>query len=555
MTDDPGADLDRASSDFWDQWLRTNPTEAHLLGDHRFADRYEDASREAEDRTIRELQAVSATVRAIDPDRLDEQQRITRAVLIDTADHQAAVLGVRLPELGVDPVFGPQVMIPITIGMFGIPDADVADAMVDKLHGIATHVDQLTERLREGVAAGRVPAAFAVRDTLAQLDALLSAPLAEDPVLTAIGAAPAGIDESAWRERLAGAVADAVRPAFAAHRDLLRAEVLPSARSDERCGLGWLPDGQAAYATMLGSSTTTTLSAEEVHEIGREQVARLADEYRALGPASVGTADLQEIFEAMRSDPALHCSRGEELVEGSEVALARAWAAMPDWFETLPQARCAVQGSPGGAKAFYYPPAADGSRGGTFFINTDDPASWGTFELESTAFHEGVPGHHLQLTIAAELTGVPEFRRHVMHNAYGEGWGLYSERLADEMGLYSGPVDRMGMLAGDSMRACRLVVDTGLHALGWSRQQAVDYMVGNSPLTEAMVRAEVDRYICTPGQACGYMIGRLEIQRIRAEAEARQGAAFDLRRFHSAVLDSGSLPLAVLDQVVAARLP
>jgi uncharacterized protein (DUF885 family) len=235
--------------------------------------------------------------------------------------------------------------------------------------------------------------------------------------------------------------------------------------------------------------------------------------------------------------------------------MQRAWDAMPAWFEVLPQAPCAVQPTTTGAKAFYFPPAGDGSRGGTFFVNVSDPTSWGIFELQSMAFHEGIPGHHLQLAIASELSDVPEFRKHINNAAYAEGWGLYTERLSDEMGLYSSAVDRMGMFSADSMRACRLVVDTGLHALGWSREQAVDYMVSNSPLAEGVVRPEVDRYIVSPGQACSYMVGRLEIQRMRAEAEQRQGERFDIRRFHSAVLDSGSLPLGVLDRVVRSRLP
>ena len=175
-------------------------------------------------------------------------------------------------------------------------------------------------------------------------------------------------------------------------------------------------------------------------------------------------------------------------------------------------------------------------------------------EIEALAYHEGIPGHHLQLAIAGELTGLPDYRRHVIFNAYAEGWGLYTERLADEMGLYSGPVDRMGMYAADSMRACRLVVDTGIHALGWSRQQAIDYMVENSPLKESMCRPEIDRYIVSPGQATSYMVGRVEIQRMRAEAEDRQGEAFSVKQFHSAVLDNGSLPLGVLDEVVRTRL-
>jgi uncharacterized protein (DUF885 family) len=221
----------------------------------------------------------------------------------------------------------------------------------------------------------------------------------------------------------------------------------------------------------------------------------------------------------------------------------------------LPKAPCRVQATTTGAKAFYFPPATDGSRGGSFFVNVVDPVAWGTFELESLAFHEGIPGHHLQLAISSELDELPDFRKHVHNSAYAEGWGLYTERLADEMGLYSGAVDRMGIFAADSLRACRLVVDTGLHALGWTRQQAVDYMVANSPSTAALCQREVDRYILSPGQATSYMIGRLEIQRMRREAEQRQGDGFDIRRFHTAVLENGSLPLGVLDEVVRTRLP
>ena len=346
-----------------------------------------------------------------------------------------------------------------------------------------------------------------------------------------------------------------VRPGMARYRDVLRDEVLPAARADDKVGLCWLEDGPSAYDATLRYFTTTTRTAQEIHDLGLAQIAKLADEYRLLGPEVVGTDDLTKIFDAMRTDPALHFERGEELVEASRVAMQRAWDAMPAWFEVLPQAPCAVESTKTGAKAFYFPPASDGSRGGTFFINVDDPSSWGTFELESMAFHEGIPGHHLQLAIASELEGVPEFRKHIHNAAYAEGWGLYTERLSDEMGLYSSAVDRMGMYAADSMRACRLVVDTGLHALGWSRKQAVDFMVDNSPLRESMCQPEVDRYIVNPGQATSYMVGRVEIQRMRAEAEERQGEAFDVKAFHSAVLDSGSLPLGVLDEVVLARLP
>jgi uncharacterized protein (DUF885 family) len=297
------------------------------------------------------------------------------------------------------------------------------------------------------------------------------------------------------------------------------------------------------------------MSAEEIHQLGLDTVAALAEEYRTLGPEAVGAGDLAEIFRLMREDPALHYTDGEALVRDSEEAMARAWAAMPDWFETLPEAPCGVKGVASGAKAFYFPPATDGSRGGTFFVNISDPTSWGTFELEAMAFHEGIPGHHLQITIASELPGdIPEVRKHVHPSSYAEGWGLYTERLADEMGLYSSPLARMGMLSADSMRACRLVVDTGIHALGWSRERAVQYMLDNSPLSEGVVRPEIDRYIQMPGQATSYMVGRVELQRMRREAEGRLGGAFDIKRFHSAVLGQGALPLNVLEREIVSAL-
>ncbi len=541
------------ADDYWHHRLSHHPTEAHVLGRYEWAGSYEEGTRAAEDAEVADLRAFADRAEALDPDGMDDQDRITREVVLSDARTRAAVLETRLAELTPDPIFGPQVSLGILAPMLALPTPEVADALVEKYAGIGRAYRELAERQREGLASGRVPAAFAVADTVAQVDALLATPVADDPLMTT-ATPPSGIDVDGWKARLREAVAEHVRPGLQEWRDVLRDEVLPRARPDEQAGLVHLPGGREAYDALLRYFTTTDRTAEEIHELGLAQVEKLAGEYTALGPEVVGTDDLTGIFEAMRTDPALHFERGEQLVEASEVALQRSWDAMPAWFETLPQARCEVRATTTGAKAFYYPPASDGTRGGTFFVNVDDPTSWGTFELESMAFHEGIPGHHLQLAIAGELTGVPELRRHLHNAAYAEGWGLYTERLADEMGLYTGPVDRMGMYSADSMRACRLVVDTGLHALGWSREQAVRYMLDNSPLGEGVVRPEVDRYVVSPGQACSYMVGRLEIQRMRAEAEQRQGERFDVRAFHSAVLDSGSLPLGVLDEVVRARL-
>jgi uncharacterized protein (DUF885 family) len=548
-------ELRQLAADYWQAILDNEPTERHLLGDYTAVGSFEHASRESEDAAVATLRQYADRAEALSEDGLDDQEALTRGAIISSARSLADHTEARLTERAADPVHGPQKTLGLVMGLLAVPDQDVADAMPTKYDGVGTYLRELADRVREGAARGWSSPAFAVSETITQIEAVLATPIESDPFVGAVKA-PEGVDAGALRAALAAAVEGSVRPGLEAFRDALRDEALPIARSEEQCGLSWLPDGEDAYNRTLRYYTTTDKTAQEIHDIGLAQVAKLADEYRALGPEVVGTDDLHEIFEAMRTDPKLHFEHGDEMVEQSKVALARAEAAMGDWFEVVPRASCAVEGTEVGAKAFYFPPATDGSRGGTFFVNTDDASSWGRFELEAMAFHEGVPGHHLQLAIAAELPdSMPDFRKHLHNSAYAEGWGLYTERLADEMGLYSSSVDRMGMYSADSLRACRLVVDTGLHALGWGRQQAIDYMVANSPLTEGVCRPEVDRYICSPGQATSYMIGRLEIQRMRAEAEQRQGSAFDVKNFHSAVLESGSLPLEVLDRVVAARLP
>jgi len=545
------SDIDQLAADYFEFQLDNSPTRAHMLGRYDRVARYEQASAAAQEQVVAGLREYAA--RASGHDGLSGDQLLTAQVLASNATATADLLEADLMEIAANPIFGPQVGIPITVPMLGLPDAEVAEAMLDKYAAIGQYYRDLAERQRAGVAKGRSTAAFAVADSIAQIDEILAGPVDGDSLLHT--KEPAGVDVADWRARLALVVEKEIRPAMAAYRDVLRDEVLPIARPDEQAGLNWIDGGDDAYARTLRFYTTTDKTAAEIHQIGLDTVAGLADEYRALGPAVVGSDDLHTILEALRTDPALHFTNADEMVEQSVVAMARAHDAMADWFEVLPKAPCAVEPTLHGAKAFYFAPASDGSRGGTFFINVSDPESWGVFELESMAFHEGIPGHHLQLAIASELPdSVPEFRKHLFVGAYGEGWGLYTERLADEMGLYSDDVQRMGMLSADSMRACRLVVDTGLHALGWGREQAVDYMVANSPMSRHAVQAEIDRYICTPGQATSYMIGRLEILRMRAEAQQRQGAAFDIKKFHSAVLDHGSMPLDVLDRVVRARL-
>ena len=543
-------DVNAIAQEYFDYLLTVWPTWGHLMGNYQHADLYDDASRAGEDEEILRRREFAARAEAIPVAGLSPQDLISREMIAFDGRRNADILEARFAEFGVDPIFGPVAGLPVYMPKLPIPDATVAEAMISKVHGIARSFRDLSDRSLEGVARNRTPAAFAVDDTVAQIDRWLETPIADDPLLQT--AEPTGVaDPDAWRARLRETIETDVRPAVAVYRDVLRDRIRPESRSDEHVGLVWLADGEDAYDRMVRYHTTLDLSAQRIHEIGLEQIDKLAREYRELGPQVLGTSDVGEIFLRLRDDPALHHTNGADIVAASKTALAKATAAMGDWFGIVPKAGCDVEEVQSGAIAFYFPPARDGSRPGVFFMNTSDPTGWGRYQIEATSYHEGIPGHHLQLTIAMELQNVPDFRKRAYIAAYGEGWGLYTERLADEMGLYSTPLDRMGMLEADSMRACRLVVDTGMHALGWSRQKAIDYMTDNSPMRVSQIVPEIDRYAVTPGQALAYMIGRLEIQRMRREAEERLGSAFDIKGFHDTVLGSGLLPLPVLDRVVS----
>ncbi len=539
--------IDRLAHDYWDFHLESSPTTALILGDHRFDSKFEATDLVTEDGQIWALRRFVEAAEAIDPEILTVDERITRDVLIFEASTTADMLETRAAEMEVSHVVGMQAQLPAFIPQLPLVEPGHALAMREKYRGIATYFDDAATRLRDGVAAGRVPMASTAEKTLAQIDDLINAE--SSPFLALM--APQGWDgEDAWRTEMAAIVAEVVNPAMQRWRDTVENMVLPAARPDDRPGLCFVPGGEEWYATTLYRYTTTDMTPAEIHQVGLEQVTKLAEEYREIAGPVLGTTDLGEIFSRMRDDPELRYQEGPPIIEASVRAMEKAKAAMGDWFGRLPKADCAVIETPYGPAAYYLPPASDGSRPGTFFVNTSTPSKWATFEIEALSYHEAIPGHHLQLAISGELEDVPEFRKHALISAYAEGWGLYTERLADEMGLYGSAVDRIGMLSADSLRAGRLVVDTGIHAMGWSRQKAIDYLKENSPMSEVGIAAEVDRYIAFPGQACSYMIGRLEILRMRAEAEAGLGDRFSIKGFHDTVLSSGLVPLGTLDRMV-----
>ncbi len=544
------------AEDYWEHVLRTRPTQALMLGDHRYDDRIEDLSRQAEDDEIAALDGFGAAARAIDPSSLTADERVTRDVLVFEATNEADELRSRMAEFAVDPGLGLHAVWLQLVGQLPLTEPEHADAVVAKFEKLETLFTQAAQRLRQGVARGRTPPRIAVEKVVAHIDAYLASPIETDPFVTI--PAPSVMDdtaESAWRDRLRDVVETRVRPGYLFYRTVLSDEVLGRSRPPERSGVRWLEDGEHVYAGAIHKHTSLSLAPLQIHEVGLEIIEDLTAEYRELGGAVLGTRDLDAIFARLRDDTALRFTSPDEIIAAAEGAMTRARAAIPQWFGRLPIADCVLHEIPGpGAElsplAYYLPPAADRSRPGTFFVNTTEPETRTRYESEALAFHEAIPGHHLQLAIAQELAGIPEFRKHAFVNAYVEGWGLYTERLADEMGLYTGDVARLGMLSFDSWRAGRLVVDTGLHALGWSRQEAIDWLTEHTPQAPNNIETEVDRYIAWPGQALGYMMGRREIVRIRREAETTLGAGFDIKAFHDVVLGSGQVPLGVLETIV-----
>ncbi len=495
---------------------------------------------------------LGARAGAIDPATLSAADRTTRAVVIQQARTRIDVIDSMIDEFTVTDMFvAPAAQLLMALPMLALPTAELAEAYLRRLGAIPDYLSAVAVRHRHGVAEGRVPVAHLVEAAIKHVDRYLTDP-DEDPLARPEPPEGAVPDFAARREQV---LADVVRPAFAAYRDVLADEILPHGRTADRPGLTYLPGGDQAYARLVRVHTTTDRTPDELHQTGLDIIDALRAEYAELGAKVLGTDDLAEIFSKLRFDESLRWQTAEELLGAARQAIQRAGEAAPRWFGLLPGQECEVRPIPaadaaGAPAAFYVPPAMDGGRPGVYYANTDQVTERFRHQAEATAFHEAVPGHHFQLTIAQELPDLPMLHRLADVNAYTEGWGLYTERLADEMGLYSGDLARLGMLTADSMRAGRLVVDTGLHARGWSRTRAVEYLSRHTPMAAVEIEAEVDRYIAFPGQALSYMVGRLEIQRIRTDAEAALGGRFDIRGFHDTVLGSGPLPVSVLGDVV-----
>jgi uncharacterized protein (DUF885 family) len=526
--------------------LDADPLGGSLYGFPGYDDRLPDLSAESERSVEARLSSIAERSAGLPVEGLDETEHQTADFVRHLSSGMAGAATVPLTEFTICGTFVAPVGAVLTcMPRVPLDTSERKDGYVARLQGLPALLATVSERHSEGIGAGRTPVAQLVETAAAQLDLVLRDASTGD--LTR----PDQAEHEEFSRQVAAALDEKVRPALAAYRDRLRAEILPAARDVDHPGLCHLPDGGHMYELLVRNHTGMAYTPEELHALGLEVVESVHDEFKDVGARVWGLSDLSSIFERMVDDPALRYQSRAEMLEHARQVVERAEAEAPKWFSVVPDAACVVEPVPAAeeeatALAYYMPGAIDGSRRGTYFLNTSRPEERVRHAAEDTAFHEAVPGHHFQLTIALENQALVPARRVLVDTACGEGWGLYSERLADEMGLYSDDLMRLGLFAADVWRAGRLVVDTGLHAMGWTRTQTIDWLAEHAPMPRIEIESEVDRYISYPGQALAYMVGRREILRLRRAATERLGSAFDLKEFHDVVLRAGSLPLPAL---------
>ncbi|HEX4780552.1 MAG TPA: DUF885 domain-containing protein [Usitatibacter sp.] len=539
--------------------FQEHPEQATLLGIHEFDGKLTDNSPEAVARRKAHVKHVIADLRGFDPKELSSQDRISRNIALEAAeldDRENAFYG-DLPFSSDDgwlvasTMRGPQLFLPYIVNGTRFANGADYENYLERLEGLPAELDKLVARMRVGMRTGWMPPKAAMVKVPAMFEPYTGADVTASPMWKPFNAfpddvAPADRERIATRARLV--LSGKVQPAFARMQRFLADEYLPACRKE--LGASSLPAGRAYYELRIRENTTLALTAAQIHKIGLDEVARIHGEMDKVIASTGFKGSFDDFARFTRTDPRFFFKTPEARLAAYRDIAKRADAELPKLFATLPRLPYgvrAMEAYEGDNSDHYSPGPLDGSRAGFFEANVHYLASHSSIEMESTLLHEAVPGHHLQNSRALEIEGLPKFRRFGWYVAYGEGWALYAESLGYEMGFYKDPYQHFGTLANEMMRACRLVVDTGIHAMGWTREQAIAYMGGNTGMHPDYVASEIDRYIVMPGQALGYKIGELDIKRLRAKAKAELGDKFDVRRFHNAVLDDGALPLTVLD--------
>jgi uncharacterized protein (DUF885 family) len=543
--------------EYWQASLEHSPEFASSLGDKRYNDRISNYSVKAENEWLSREQTYLMRLAAIDPDGLSIQEQTSRELLLRQFAEDAEAQQFKEWEMPLNQMGGIHTTYPQLVAQLSFTTVKDYDDWIARLHALPKAFEQVSTNMSIGMEDGRVPPRYLLEKALAQAKELANQKPAESPLALPLKSFPAAIPP-AEQERIKAETLDTISkevlPAYLRFARFLEVSYVPAGRAEP--GISSLSDGAKYYAFLLRHTTTTDLTAAQIHQIGLDEVKR--DEAEMLLIAQkLGFQDLPSFRASLKTNPKLKAASAASLLDAYRGYLTPMQAKLPQLFGRLPKAPFEVAAVPDylektSAPAYYEPGTPDGSRPGRLRIDTYNATDRNLYAVESIAYHEGLPGHHLQISIAQELDGVPTFRKHEFYTAYTEGWGLYSERLGKDVGFYQDPYSDYGRLEADIWRAIRLVVDTGVHSQHWTRPQMVDFFHDHSAIDETSIQAEVDRYIAWPGQATAYKIGQLKILELRDRAKKALGNNFDLRAFHDQVLDAGALPLDVLSDRIDA---
>lgn len=549
--------LDALLAEQWQHQLEANPESATVLGDLRYNDRWNDVSLAHVQREHKVTEDFLKRFEAIDTQGFPDEAKLNQQLMVRELKEELRSDDLKLYEMPIEQMSGVQIELPSLISSIPFDNTRQYEDYLARLKAIPTVLEQSTETARQGLKDGLMPPKFVLDKVLTQIDNIAKPAGADNTFAGPLKHFPESVtatDRKRLRDAIIAAIDNEVRPAYRKLGKFVAEDYAPHGRSEP--GIWQLPHGDAIYRFRIEQQTTTTASPESIHQLGLAEVSRIEAEMAAIA-RSLGYSDLASFRNALKSDPKVHPSSAAELLERYRVFIAGMEPELPKWFGLLPKTKLTVvpfesfrekQAPP----ASYQQGTPDGSRAGQLYVNTGDFAHRTTMAVESIAYHEGVPGHHLQFSIAQALPGLPPFRQQAAYTAYIEGWALYAERLGKEMGFYKDPLSDYGRLSGELLRADRLVLDTGVHYKHWTRQQMVDYFHAHSSQDEPDIQAETDRYITWPGQALAYKLGQLKIVELRERARKALGDRFDIRAFHDQILGSGALPLDVLEARVDA---
>jgi len=534
----------------WEYTMRTSPIYASILGDKRYNDKLDDFSQQAIDDDLEQTRHFLDRFEAIDTTGFPEQEVLSKQLMV--RDLKMGLEGARFKpwEMPVNQFSGIHIDAPQLVSILSFESVKDYEDYITRLKLLPRLFDQTTEQMRKGMAAGLMPPKILLEKVVTQANGIAATAPEQSPYTHPFDKFPDAIsevDRKRLREAGLAAVKDSVLPAYVKFTAFVRDEYAPKGRLEP--GAWSLPDGAAWYAFRVEESTTTNLSPEEIHQLGLEQVKEI--EGRMLAVVNqLGYKDLKSFSASLPTNPKVHVHSRKEILDLYQKYTDQMYLKLPTMFGRLPKSKLEImpieEFREKEASTQYVEGTPDGSRPGHIMANTGNFEKGTTLDIETTAYHEGVPGHHMQISIAQELPELPLFRQHEEYTAYVEGWALYSERLGKEVGFFQDPYSYYGHLQDDMLRAIRLVVDTGFHYKHWTRQQVVDFFHDHSAIDEAEVQSETDRYMAWPAQALGYKIGQLEILKLRQYAKDQLGDRFDLRAFHDEVLSGGALPMDVL---------